>query len=54
MTYPDQLGAVSRAQISAYVDHYLGKSPFVIGVMAPPSTGQTLRPVVAGFINYQP
>ncbi len=53
MTYADRLGAVSRPQITAYVNRYMGRSPMVIGVMSPPNTGNSLSPVVASFVNTQ-
>ena len=53
MTYSDQLAAVSRSQITAYVNRYMGRSPMVIGVMSPPNSGNSLQPVVVSFVKAQ-
>jgi hypothetical protein len=50
MTYADQLSAVTRPQINAYVRRYL-HAPMVVGLLAPLNSGQALRPPLAGLLT---
>jgi zinc protease len=50
MTYADQLNAVTRPQIEAYVRRYL-HAPVVLGLLVPPNSGESLRPAVAAFLT---
>jgi zinc protease len=49
-TYADQLNAVTRPQIDAFVRRYV-HAPMVVGLLAPNNSGQALRPALATFLT---
>jgi len=50
MGYADQLRAVGRPQIEAYVRRYLN-APMAVGLLAPEKTGETLKTPLLAFLN---
>lgn len=49
MTFPDQLGAVTRPQIDAYVRRYI-HAPMVVGLLVPRNTGTSLNAALTTFL----
>jgi zinc protease len=49
-TYHDAMEAVTRADLQRFAKRYIVGAPMAVGALVPSLTGDSLRPMIAGFL----